>query len=803
MADAPLMVVDGAGAVTGWSRVAERRFGLATAEALGLLLTDVLAGDSAGTDGAVTGRGGTDDRGPAGRDPDGREPDGGDSGGGGSGEGEGDDVRAGLRLEPLGGAGWAVREADVEGAGDPIDEALLDVLFTQERVRIHVLDPDLRLLRISDPSMDPDTDETARLRGRPFREVCAFDEPERVESGIHEVLRTGVPCVECLYRALPGDVAGGRRTLSLSAFRLQEGHGTLPGGRGAVLGVVVSVVDVTEQVRRQVREAALAAVRERVGRTMDIEATCRDVVEAVVPEYADVGVVEIVDAVLRGESPQPGPLGRDVPLRRAAYGGGDDPAHPVGDVRAVPPGTPFQRALSDLRPRVVPVEDAPWAEADPARAHAIRERGAHTLLLAPLTLRGAVLGLVSLYRCGDSEPFTEADIPVVSAMASRTALGIDNASRYVHEYTVASALQRRLLPQMPAPQPAVETDHLLIPGGGGGNWFDTIALPGARTALVVGEVGAEGIQAATTMGQLRTVVQALAALDLEADELLARLYDTAARLAEERSQLPESDPLHREPLMASCAYVVYDPFTGTCTAASAGHPAPLLVAPDGTVTTVGVIKGPPLGSAERGPVAAVSFPVEEGCLLALHSGALRSHAGFPTGPLHQALAHPDRPLRELCDAVAYALPDSPELRGSTLLLARTHAMPEDRYAAWELPYDRTAPSTARRLTSRTLARWHVDDDTGDATELIVSELVTNAVRYGSPPVELRLILDRGLTCEIRDGSTTAPYMKYAGAVDEGGRGLFIMSQLASLWGTRYAPDGKTVWSEQVIPRDEG
>lgn len=589
MADAPLMVVNGAGAVTGWSRAAERRFGLATADALGLLLTDVLAGDTARADG-----GGTDDGGPAGGGPDDRD------------SGEGADARTGLRLEPLGGAGWAVREADGEDAGDPIDEALLDVLFTQERVRIHVLDPDLRLLRISDPSMDPDTDETARLRGRPFREVCAFDEPERVESRIQEVLRTGVPCVECLYRALPGDVAGGRRTLSLSAFRLQEGHRTRPGDHGAVLGVVVTVVDVTERVRHQVRDTALAAVRDRVGRTMDIEATCRDVVEAVVPEYADVGVVEIVDAVLRGESPQPGPLGRDVPLRRAAHGGGDDPAHPVGDVRAVPPGTPFQRALSDLRPRVVPVEDAPWAEADPARAHAIRESGAHTLLLAPLTLRGAVLGLVSLYRCGDSEPFTEADIPVALAMASRTALGIDNASRYVHEYTVASALQRRLLPQTPAPQPAVETDHLLIPGGGGGNWFDTIALPGARTALVVGEVGAEGIQAATTMGQLRTVVQALAALDLEADELLARLYDTAARLAKERSQLPESDPLHREPLMASCAYVVYDPFTGTCTAASAGHPAPLLVAPDGTVSTVGVIQGPP--SAPRNAVRSRRSP---------------------------------------------------------------------------------------------------------------------------------------------------------------------------------------------------
>lgn len=540
MADAPLMVVDGAGVVTGWSRAAERRFGAATAEALGLRLMDVLAGDAGDTRGADGGS----------------------------------EARTGLRLEPLAGAGWAVWAAEESTGPGAFGQALLDVMFTQARVRVHVLDPELRLLRISDHSMDPDTDETERLRGLPFRDVCAFEEPERVEAFVREVLRTGVPGVERSFRARPGDVPGGRRTFSLTAFRLQEGLGARPGDHGTVLGVAVSVVDVTEEVRRQARDMALDAVRDSVGRTLDVEATCRDLVDALVPGYADIGVVEVVDTVLRGETPQPGPLGRDVPLRRAAFGGGDDPAHPIGDVRAVPPGTPFQRALSDLRARVVPVEDAPWADADPARARSIREQGAHTLLLAPLTLRGAVLGLMSLYRCGDSEAFNEEDIPVAAAVASRTALGIDTARRYVHEYTIASALQRRLLPQRPSPQPAVETDHLLLPGGGAGSWFDTIALPGARTALVIGEVTESGIHGATTMGQLRTVVHALAALDLEPDELLARLYDTADRLARERADLPQSDPLHREPLSASCTYAVYDPFTETCTVASAGHCAP-------------------------------------------------------------------------------------------------------------------------------------------------------------------------------------------------------------------------------------
>ncbi|MFI2783075.1 SpoIIE family protein phosphatase [Streptomyces sp. ALB3] len=761
MAGAPLMVVDAAGVVTGWSRAAEQRFGAAGADVLGLPVMDVLARDLARAGG-------------------------------------GDGQSRGLRLEPFADGGWAVRAAD-EGGG-AVGAALLDVMFTQARVGVHLLDPELRVLRISDPSAGSDADESERLRGRPFREVWDFEEPERVEAFVREVLHTGVPGVERPFRARrTGDAPGGRRTLALTAFRLQEGHGVRQSDDGTVLGVSVSVVDVSEQVRRRGREVALDAVRDSVGRTLDVDATCRDLVEALVPGYADVGVVEVVDSVLRGETPEPGPLAMDVPLRRAAYAGSSQAAHPIGDVRAALPGTPYQRALTDQRVRVLPLADAPWADADAARAGSIRKIGAHTLLVAPLTLRGAVLGLVSLYRCGESEPFTEEDIPVAAAMVSRAALGIDNARRYVHEYTIASALQRRLLPQRPVPQPAVETDHLLLPGGEAGNWFDTIALSGARTALVIGEVAERGIHAATTMGQLRTVVHALAALDLEPDELLARLYDTAARLARERAHLPQSDPLHREPLGATCVYAVYDPFTETCTVVSAGHPAPLVVEPDGAAFVVGLPVGPPLGTPDRSPVAAVSFPLREGSLLVLHSNALRGHAQPTSGALRQALMPTDRPMRDLCDAVAYALPDSPDLHGSALLFARTHAMPADRYAAWELPYDKTAPAAARRLTSKRLADWHLEGDTGDATELIVSELVTNAVRYGRPPVELRLILDRGLTCEIRDGSTTAPYMKYAGAVDEGGRGLFIISQLASLWGTRYAAEGKTVWSEQTLP----
>ncbi|MFG2426342.1 SpoIIE family protein phosphatase [Streptomyces sp. NPDC048590] len=766
MADAPLMVVDAAGLVTGWSREAEQRFGVATADVVGMRVMDVLALDGARS----------------------------------SQEGEGP-VAAGMRLEPVGAADWAFRAA-AEGDAGTLDGVLLDVLFTQVRVNTYVLDPEFRILRVSDSSADRDVDESARLRGQPFRDVCPFEDPDAAEGVLRELLRTGVAIMDQVFEARPHAYAGARHAFEVTAFRLEVNRGAGPNDENSVLGLLVFVRDVTARARTQDRGRALEAVRGTVGRTLDIEATCRDLVDALVPDYADVGAVEVVDTVLRGDTQPPGPLGRSVPLHRAAYAGSNVPAHPVGDVRAVPYGTPFQRTLTDLRPRVVPLDGATWLGSDPARARSIREIGAHTLLLAPITLRGSVLGLLTLYRCGESDPYTEEDIPVVEAMASRTALGIDNARRYIHEYTIASALQRRLMPQRTVPQPAVETDSLVLPGVGPAVWFDTIALSGARTALVIGEVYERGIQGATAMGQLRTVVHALAALDLEPDELLARVYDTAARLAEERMQLPESDPLHRERLEGSCTYAVYDPFAGTCTLASAGHTAPLVVEPDGSVQVIEVVAGPLLGATDRGPVAAVSFPLAEGSMVALHTSAVDRYA-VPGEAMSRALSSPERSLQEICDAIAYALPDTPELRGAAVLLARARAMPSDRYATWELPYDKTAPATARRLTSKTLADWQVGADTGEATELIVSELVTNAVRYGSPPVKLRLILDRGLTCEIRDSSSTAPYMKYAGAVDEGGRGLFIISQLASLWGTRFASEGKIVWSEQTIPRGEG
>ncbi|MET7496366.1 SpoIIE family protein phosphatase [Streptomyces sp900116325] len=683
-----------------------------------------------------------------------------------------------------------------------MDGAILDALFTQSPVGLHVLDTELRVVRVNTATRGMRGVAVEGLLGLHFAEAYAgLCAPDEVEAMLRGVLESGVPVREYLLRTrLPAE-QGLERIRSVSVFRLQDPQGT-------VLGLAGTVVDVTEQEQARARMRVLNAVRERVGRTLDVIATCQELVEALVPDFADVAVVEVVDAVVRGEESPTGPLAHDVPLRRAAFHARDGrqaQAHPVGDVRSLNLLTPYAQALSDFRPRLVSVSpDCPWLDADPTRAGAIRAAGAHTLIVAPLALRGTPLGVLSVYRTGGSAPYSEDDVGVAVDVASHTALCIDNACRFTREYTIAATVQRHQLPRYPASHSTVETAHLYVPGfSGGGGWFDTVPLSGARTALVVGEVAGRGIKTAATMGQLRTVIRSLAALDLQPDELLARLNDTAAFLAAERAALPPGDPLHRQPLSASCVYAVYDPVTRSCTFARAGHTTPVIIRPDSSIEVPESTSGPLLGSAEGPPFAATTVDLPHGSILALCTPAiLTTHPADSDGApalLRDVLAQPGRPLKDLCDDTLDSLRSKDRPGDAVLLLARTRPFPAHSLATWLLDHDPTAAATARGHTRRKLAEWNVDEDTAYAAELIVSELITNAIRYGAPPLQLRLIKNDTLTCEVHDDSATSPQLRHARTVDEGGRGLFIVAQLAQRWGTRYTAEGKTVWSEQALP----
>lgn len=670
---------------------------------------------------------------------------------------------------------------------------LLDTLFSQSAVGLHVLDTDLRVVRVNalTEAANPE-----RIVGLHFTEAYHLDDSEAADRMLRQVLKTGAPVLNHVARGRLAHSPGPSRSLTVTLHRLDASD-------GRPLGVLAAVVDVNEREKARVRADVLTAVRRGAGHSLDMAATCEGLVSALVPQFADLAVVEVVDEVLRGADPPLSPLRRDVPLRRAAVRGtGTDPDNLVGELRRLPEATPFSLAVTDLRPRLVQLgPDTPWLDADPATRRTVEETGAHSLIVAPLKLHGSVLGLLSLYR-RRGDPYNERDLALALTAAAHAALSIENALRYAREHVIASTVQRRLLPQHDGARVAMETAHVLLPGRNSGCWFDTIGLSGARTALIIGNVAGHGLQTAITMGQLRTVIHALAGLDLEPDEVLARLNDTADRLVEERRSLPPGDSLHRQPLTATCLYAVYDPFTRVCTAARAGHPAPVVVAPDGRPLALDVPEGPALFSEDSAPFATGSVELDEGSVLAFLTGSLLPEEQS-VGRVQDALAFPDRPLRELCDAIVYNLPDEADPDGAALLLARTGVVPPERVATWELAHDRTTPAVARTLVRDRLEGWDLDEDTIEATELIVSELITNAVHYGTPPLQLRVMLDRTLTCEVHDTSPVAPHLRHARTVDEGGRGLFIVSQLANHWGTRYSMDGKALWTEQEIPADEG
>ncbi|MER6977811.1 SpoIIE family protein phosphatase [Streptomyces carpinensis] len=687
--------------------------------------------------------------------------------------------------------------------GRPVDEtsaAMLEALFTGSPVGLHLLDTDLRVVRLNTATPAMRGVALDDLVGRPIRDVYHMVADSDMEAVLNDVLETGEPLWQRIVRAQIKGQRPEERHFEVTALRLESRP------RGEVLGLAVTAVDVTERERGRARTRVLDAVRRHVGRTLDPAVTGEELVAALVPEFADIAIVEVVDSVIRGDEPPPAPLPPGTPLMRTAFRSAHarpPQAQPVGEVLRLPGPTPFTQALADLRPRVVPLHtSAPWMTLDPPRAQAMHASQSHTLLVVPLALRDTALGLVSLYRTGQSPPYDAGDQQLAVELAAHTALCVDNARRYIREHTVAATVHRQLLPRRPETHASLETAYLSVTGADPGAWYDTITLSSARTALVVGNVSGRGLNAAASMGQLRTVVRSLAAFDLAPEELLARLHDTASELAFERANLPLGDPLRREALTANCVYAIHDPLRGACVMATAGSLAPVLIRPDGTVSVPDAPAGPCLGMAEDAPFAATEFEVPAGSVLVFTSDPLlTAYLAEFSRPLRAVPDFADRPLQELCDAVVYSLPEGLGADEAAVIVARTRSFPDDGFAAWQLDDDHASVATARRRTREQLAAWGVDDETAFSTQLIVSELVTNALRYGAPPIVVRLIHDRTLTCEVRDAGQAAPHLRHARVVDEGGRGLFIAEQLAQAWGVRYSESGKTVWAEQPLADD--
>jgi PAS domain S-box-containing protein len=652
---------------------------------------------------------------------------------------------------------------------------------------------------------------TTRVMGMPERDLLGIrighTAPAQPMKGLEhigevaeQVWRRGEPTQVEAHLRTPGETHPHAWLLSLYPVKDREGR---------VCALSQAAADTTEQFRARQRLSVLNEAGLRIGTTLDVTRTAQELAQVATEHFADFVAVDLIESLVVTEPGTP-PAGDRSSLRRTAQHsvvpGCPEAVVALRQVHSYHEQSPPGRALATGRASRHHVDDTTlgsWAVGSPDRARSIRTHGIHSLMVAPLSARGVTLGVAVFCRHRTAEAFDDEDLRLAEELAARAAVYIDNARRYTRERDIALALQAGLLPEHVVHQAAVEVACRYLPAdpdvGIGGDWYDVIPLSGARVALVVGDVVGRGIQASATMGRLCTAVRTLADVDLAPDELLTQLDDLVLRMdrgdpADGTSQAPVDG---QGEVGATCLYAVYDPVSRRCTMARAGHPAPVLVMPDGTTDFLSLPAGPPLGLGGL-PFETAEFDVPEGSVLALYTNGVIDGANRDVDEgravLRTALADSTRPLEDTCDSTLKALLPGVRTDDAALLLARTRALGGDQVADWDLPSDPAVVARTRELVSGALADWHLEDLVFVA-ELIVSELVTNAIRYGHPPVQLRLIRDTTLICEVSDASSTAPHLRRARTFDEGGRGLFIVAQLAQRWGSRHTRAGKTIWAE--------
>ncbi|MDO0924407.1 SpoIIE family protein phosphatase [Streptomyces sp. TG1A-8] len=698
------------------------------------------------------------------------------------------------------------------------NDDLVRALFAQRQVGLSIRDMDLRVTRlnITPASLGPPSEAGAAMHpvGRGIEEVLVPEDAAAVRARLEGVAATGEPLMDWVHRARLRHSPERERVLSFQAFRLHD-------ARGTPSGVAVIFTEVTEQQLARQRMTMLQAAAERIGSTLDVTREAEELAGVMVSTgFADLAAVDLTHGVLRGAEPQG--LRLETVVRRVAVASAHGPwpaqVHPRGaDFRL---GTPESDHVRSAR-AVYKADLSDWFRDfadDPEHARLFLPPAAVSYLVAPLVARERPLGALVMWRTSRNALFGRSDADLAQEIASRAALALDNARRYTRERKTAEALQRSLLPKGVKETSAADTVGHYIPAASaqdiGGTWFDVIPLSSSRTAFVVGDVSGRGLAAAATMGRLRTAIHTLTDLDLGPGELLTHLDDLVVHLAADESadeafaDEPAPEGAARPGMAATCLYCVYDPVDGSCEMASAGHPPPVLAAPGTPAEPVKLVPGPVLGNG-RLPFEAVSLTLGPGSLLAFHSTALLAGG---TGDAF------DTRRRLLCRALTDAaqgrssasqasslirreLITAPLDRDVSLLLARIHRLPASSIATWRFSGDPAEVATARQHVQQQLTDWGLQE-LHFTTELVASELVTNAIRHGGGgDVALRLIHDRTLVCEVGDSSQTQPRLRRARLSDEGGRGLFLVAQMCRRWGSRYTTDGKTIWAEQSLTPD--
>ncbi|RKN10435.1 protein phosphatase [Streptomyces radicis] len=695
------------------------------------------------------------------------------------------------------------------------DDAVVRSLFAQANIGMVIHDAELRVTRLNMPpgAFLPQGEPTVdRPLPQPLDELLVPEDAHAIVERLRDVAASGEPQVNYEQSARLKRTPDRERVLSLSSLPLD-------GGRGQLIGVVSVFADVTEQHRSRRRVALLHSAAQRIGVSLDVARDADELARVLVPDFADLVAVDLAEAVLEGD--EPGQVTFGVPMRRvagvSARGRWPDEVIPVGASFRVEHARGIGRyerpATLEPRREDLWVRTTGGASAIAVEGRSLVPPEPGSLMVVSLRARGLALGVVALWRYSRSGPFEREDADTAEEVGSRASLGLDNARRYLRERRTVETLQRNLLPQPVFDLKAAQTSGSYLPAGTaaglGGTWYDVIPLSSARVAFVVGDVAGHGLAATATMGRLRTAVQTLADLDLAPDELLTRLDDLAIRLADAEPPVEGNAGA----VGATCLYCVYDPVTGECEMAAAGRQPPMIVVPGERPEPAPLKPGPVLGVGAA-PFELARLRLAPGSTLVMFSDELvaeptgEPRQGAPAETSEQRLERLRDVLAAHCGAksspaeIGQAMLDALQPARSpandvALLVARVQALPDGMVASWEYPADPAVVGEARVAVTRRLTEWGLAAN-AFPTELIVSELVTNAIRWAGGPVGLRLIRDETLIVEVSDPSETQPHLRSPRSTDEGGRGLFLVAQLAHRWGSRYTPSGKTIWTEQPL-----
>lgn len=402
----------------------------------------------------------------------------------------------------------------------------------------------------------------------------------------------------------------------------------------------------------------------------------------------------------------------------------------------------------------------------------------------PLMLRGRPLGALHM-NFKETREFTAEDLEFLMTLGRQCAQAIDRARLYAREHQIATTLQRALLPSELPPVPGVDIRATYLAAAAasdvGGDWYDVFRLPDGCVALSVGDVVGHGIEAASTMGEVRHAIRTAV---LEG-------HDPGSALAVASKVLQ----LRRDKGMATAVVGVLDPAVGTFTYASAGHPSPI-IATNGQIEML-ESGGPPMGLLDQLAVPLARAFLPYGALLVLYTDGLvedardyvRGEAELLSAIQHEHASGSPNPAQSILERVVSGrqVPDD-----IAIVAVRLGPRPVEAIDV-TLPAEVTSLAHTRRMLERLAQDLGFDEARTAAMQVAVGEAATNAIQhaYGAMPGTVRLRArteGRFLQVEVEDAGRWRPARAGAGGV----HGLELMRALADAVDIASTEHGTTV-----------